>query len=69
MNGTRSSTSYGKAHPEVKEYVLWTAKTFGPSGMWLNEDACAGLSGSGFQAGQAGLGDMVGVPRKQAYRR
>ena len=36
-------TSYGKAHPEVKEYVLWTARTFGPSGMWLNEDACAGL--------------------------
>jgi len=37
-------TSYGKAHPEVKEYLLWTARTFGPSGMWLNEDACAGLS-------------------------
>lgn len=41
---TEVETSYGKAHPEVKEYVLWTAKTFGPSGMWLNEDACAGLS-------------------------
>lgn len=41
---TEVETSYGKAHPEVKEYVLWTAKTFGPSGMWLYEDACAGLS-------------------------
>src|SRR5688572_16331820 len=33
---------YGKAHPEIKEYVLWTARTFGRSGMWLNEDAFAG---------------------------
>ena len=30
---------YAKAHPEIKEYVLWTARTFGESGMWLNEDA------------------------------
>ncbi len=34
---------YAKAHPEIKEYVLWTAKTFGPGGMWLNEDAFAAL--------------------------
>ena len=34
---------YGKAHPEIQEYVLWTARTFGPSGMWLNEDAFAAL--------------------------
>lgn len=37
-------THYAKAHPEIKEYVIWTAKTFGPSGMWLNEDAFAALS-------------------------
>jgi len=36
-------TQYGKAHPETKEYVLWTARTFGPRGMWLNEDAFAAL--------------------------
>ena len=35
--------SYAKAHPEIQEYVLWTARTFGPSGMWLNEDAFAGI--------------------------
>jgi hypothetical protein len=35
--------SYAKAHPEIKEYVVWTARTFGPSGMWLNEDAHAAL--------------------------
>jgi len=35
--------SYAKAHPEIKEYVLWTARTFGASGMWLNEDALAAL--------------------------
>lgn len=35
--------SYAKAHPEIKEYVLWTARTFGPGGMWLNEDALAAL--------------------------
>ncbi len=35
---------YGNAHPEIKEYVLWTARTFGASGMWLNEDAFSGLS-------------------------
>jgi hypothetical protein len=32
---------YAKAHPEIKEYILWTARTFGPSGMWFNEDAFA----------------------------
>jgi HEAT repeat protein len=35
---------YKAAHPEIQEYVLWTAISFGPSGMWLNEDAFAGLS-------------------------
>jgi hypothetical protein len=34
---------YAQAHPEIREYVLWTAQTFGRSGMWLNEDAYAAL--------------------------
>jgi HEAT repeat protein len=36
--------SYAKAHPEIQEYVLWTAKSFGPPGLWLNEDAFEELS-------------------------
>ena len=32
-------THYAKANPEIQEYVLWTARAFGRSGMWLNEDA------------------------------
>ena len=32
---------YAKAHPEVKEFVLHTARSFGRSGLWLNEDAFA----------------------------
>ena len=34
---------YAAAHPEIQEYVLWTARTFGRNGMWLNEDAFASL--------------------------
>lgn len=37
------SKAYGKAHPEVQEFVLQTARSFGRSGMWLNEDAYADL--------------------------
>lgn len=37
------SSSYGKAHPEVQEFVLHTARTFGASGLWLNETAYADL--------------------------
>lgn len=37
-------THYAKAHPEIKEYVLWTARTFGTGGMWLQEDAFSDLS-------------------------
>src|SRR5688572_7808047 len=33
------SSAYGKAHPEVQEFVLHTARTFGTSGLWLNENA------------------------------
>ena len=34
---------YSQAHPEIREYILWTAKTFGPGGMWLNQDAYSAL--------------------------
>jgi hypothetical protein len=37
------SSSYGKAHPEVQEFVLHTARSFGPSGLWLNENAFVDL--------------------------
>ena len=40
---TEVETRYAGAQPEIKEYVLWTAQTFGRSGMWLNEDAFAAL--------------------------
>lgn len=35
--------AYGKAQPEVQEFVLHTARSFGPGGLWLNENAYAGL--------------------------
>ncbi len=35
---------YAAAHPEIREYIIWTAEAFGKRGMWLNEDALAGLS-------------------------
>jgi hypothetical protein len=35
--------AYSKAHPEVQEFILHTARTFGRDGMWLNEDAYANL--------------------------
>src|SRR5215208_1350355 len=35
--------SYGKAHPQVQEYVLHTARSFGPSGLWVYENAFASL--------------------------
>lgn len=38
------SASYGKAHPEVQEFVLHTARSFGSSGLWLNENAYADLT-------------------------
>lgn len=37
------SKKYGKAHPEVQEFVLHTARTFGNNGLWLNENAYADL--------------------------
>jgi hypothetical protein len=37
------SASYGKAEPEVQEFVLHTARSFGRSGYWLNENAYADL--------------------------
>lgn len=35
---------YAAASPEVREFVLHTARSFGPRGLWLNEDAWAELS-------------------------
>ncbi len=37
------SRRYGKAHPEVQEFVRHTARSFGASGLWLNEGAYAAL--------------------------
>ncbi len=37
------SSNYGKAHPEVQEFVLHTVRSFGRSGLWLNENAYAEL--------------------------
>ncbi|MEM7577966.1 MAG: HEAT repeat domain-containing protein [Planctomycetota bacterium] len=34
-----AETAYAAAHPEVQEYVLHTARSFGRSGLWLNEQA------------------------------
>ena len=38
------STSYGKAHPEVQEFILHTARSFGRDKLWLNENAFAELT-------------------------
>lgn len=35
---------YAAAHPEIQEYVLWTANSFGRSGLWLPENAFANQS-------------------------
>jgi hypothetical protein len=35
---------YKNVSPEIKKYILWTARTFGRSGLWLNEDAFATMS-------------------------
>src|SRR5205809_7848863 len=43
LAATEVSRSYVKAHPEVQEFVLHTVRTFGASGMWLNENAYATL--------------------------
>lgn len=41
---TEVTTAYGKASPEVQEFVLHTARSFGRSGMWLNENALDEMS-------------------------
>jgi hypothetical protein len=38
------AAKYAAARPEIQEYILWTAQSFGPGGLWLNEEAWAGLS-------------------------
>jgi hypothetical protein len=35
---------YAGAHPEIQEYVLWTANSFGRNGMWLPENAFSSQS-------------------------
>ncbi len=35
--------SYGKAHPEIQEFILHTARSFGRDGLWLKENAYASL--------------------------
>lgn len=51
---------YARAHPEIQEYVLWTARTFGPGGMWLPEDAFAGLSTEAREKRIAHLATLLG---------
>jgi hypothetical protein len=43
MAAAEVSRCYGKAHPEVQEFVRHTARSFGASGLWLNEGAYATL--------------------------
>jgi hypothetical protein len=38
------TSKYGKAHPEVQEFVMHTARSFGPNGFWVNENAYASLT-------------------------
>src|SRR5688572_216062 len=38
------SDSYGKAHPEVQEFILHTARSFGRDKLWLNDNAFAALT-------------------------
>lgn len=40
---TEVEDHYGNAHPEIKEYIIWTAQSFGPNGFWLHEDAFSNL--------------------------
>ena len=37
------AAAYGNAEPEVQEFVLHTARSFGPGGFWLNADAYGDL--------------------------
>ena len=41
---TEIENHYSHAHPEIQEYIAWTARTFGPSGMWIAEDAFSDLT-------------------------
>src|SRR5918993_2457571 len=41
---TEVSESYGKAHPEVQEFILHTARSFGRDKLWLNENAFESLT-------------------------
>lgn len=59
-------TRYAKAHPEVKEYVLWTARSFGPGGLWLNEDAYDALPDS---AREVRIGHLAALFQEAEYGR
>src|SRR5262245_45030413 len=54
------SSSYGKAEPEVQEFVLHTARSFGPSAFWLNENAYADLKPADRDARVAYLARLFG---------
>jgi hypothetical protein len=54
------SGRYGKAHPEVQEFVLHTARSFGPAGLWLNEGAYDGLKPEAREARVAYLAKLFG---------
>ena len=54
------SRAYGQAHPEIQEFVLQTARSFGASGLWLNENAYATLKPAEREARVAYLAKLFG---------
>jgi hypothetical protein len=56
------SSSYGKAEPEVQEFVLHTARSFGRSGLWLNENAYTDLKPADREARVTYLVRLFGEP-------
>jgi hypothetical protein len=56
------ASAYGKAEPEVQEFILHTARTFGQNGMWLNENAYADLKPADREAKVAYLAKLFNQP-------
>ena len=54
-----AESAYAAAHPEVREYVLHTARSFGRSGLWLNEQAFAEASSAQRDAEAAYLATLL----------
>jgi HEAT repeat protein len=54
------SRCYGQAHPEVQEFVLHTARSFGRSGLWLNEGAFSSLPSEQVEARVVYLAKLFG---------